>query len=145
MRKPFAVALFFCATSTFAGAFLKIGNINGASTSSDHTGWVSLDKFSVGPPLTFGGRTGTWSAQLRIGDRFPEAIVDDGTSRYTFKNVVVTSFAPGLTPAPTYLPLATFTGTYGSYTVTRRAITTPTPSLGGAVSAPVTAPVTKKP
>src|SRR5579859_5092889 len=75
-----------------------------------------------------------WSGELQravgSGQRFVEVIVDDGTTRYTFKNVMLTSFQPGLTPAPSYIPLATFTFVYGSYSMTRRAITTPTPALG---------------
>jgi len=56
MRELLVVALLCCATSTFAGAFLKIGDVKGGSLDTDPKDWIVLDKFSLTPQPTFGCR-----------------------------------------------------------------------------------------
>lgn len=122
MKKIFIliIAVSYAAT-TFAAydAFLRLGDIKGEATDKDHKDWIEISSYATDPShganptaggsnrtpakffnaVTVRARVGKWTPQVAqavaTGKQFSNVVLDAGPMRYTYDEVIITSFSAG--------------------------------------------------
>ena len=129
-RLSFAVMLAVFAIPAFGAydAFMKFGAIKGDVPGGAHKDWIEVSSFSLGtthgggtPRVTLTVRQGTYLPQLAqlsaSGKHTPTVVVDVANQRYTFQDVIVTSYSAASTGGGTAIPGASLTLGYSHYSM----------------------------